>query len=134
MLRKDYSPMYFLSALGAGGLAVSFFMYLMFLVPHKGSAMATFDFIYPAIMEGTWLSLVSVIALIFILVLGILHYKLLFWNVKQYLEFKKTQKYEETINSNLEVTLMVIPLTFAMTINVSFVLGAVFIPGLWDVV
>jgi len=29
---------------------------------------------------------------------------------------------------------MVIPLTFAMTINVSFVLGAVFIPGLWDIV
>lgn len=30
----DYRPLYFLASLGAGGMAVSFFMYLMFLVPH----------------------------------------------------------------------------------------------------
>ena len=29
---------------------------------------------------------------------------------------------------------MALPLTFAMTINVGFALGAVFVPGLWDVV
>lgn len=53
MLRKDFSPMYFLSSLGAGGgLAVSFFMYLNFLIPHKGVAMATFDFIYPFAILG----------------------------------------------------------------------------------
>jgi hypothetical protein len=38
------------------------------------------------------------------------------------------------INSNSQITLMTIPLTFAMTINVCFVLGAVFIPGLWGIV
>jgi hypothetical protein len=32
------------------------------------------------------------------------------------------------------ITLMAIPLTFAMTINVCFVLGALFVPGLWDIV
>ena len=31
-----YSPLYFLAALGAGGLMVTFFMYLMFWVPHPG--------------------------------------------------------------------------------------------------
>ena len=33
---RAYSPLYFLASLGAGGLAVTFFMYLMFWVPHPG--------------------------------------------------------------------------------------------------
>lgn len=37
-----YGPMHFLGALGAGGLAVSFFMYLMWLTPHEGSPIPTF--------------------------------------------------------------------------------------------
>ena len=134
MLRKDYSPMYFLSSLGAGGLAVSFFMYLMFLVPHKGVPMATFDFIYPVLLKGDWLSFVSAIALVFIIALGIIHIKLLLWNIGQYKQFKLTKQYQEMINGNSEVMLMILPLTFAMTINVCFVLGAVFVPGLWDIV
>ncbi|MDZ7819612.1 MAG: hypothetical protein U5K55_13840 [Aliarcobacter sp.] len=48
--------------------------------------------------------------------------------------YKKTTAYKELINSNSQITLMTIPLTFAMTINVCFVLGAVFIPGLWGIV
>ena len=31
-----WSPLYFLASLGAGGLAVTFFMFLMFWVPHPG--------------------------------------------------------------------------------------------------
>jgi hypothetical protein len=134
MLRKNFSPMYFLSSLGAGGLSVSFFMYLMFLIPHKGVPMATFDFIYPALLKGDWLSFVTAIALVFIVVFGVLHIKLLIWNVKQYNMFKKTEEYTSMVNGNGEVMLMILPLTFAMTINVCFVLGAVFVPHLWDVV
>jgi hypothetical protein len=33
-LGDAYSPLYFLSALGAGGAVVTFFMYLMFMTPH----------------------------------------------------------------------------------------------------
>ncbi|MDC7243808.1 MAG: hypothetical protein PQJ44_07770, partial [Sphaerochaetaceae bacterium] len=134
MLKEKYTPMYFLSALGAGGLSVSFFMYLMFMVPHSGVPMATFDFIYPILLKGTWLSYVSAIALVFIVVFTWLHFKLLLWNIKQYRAFKLTQAYVDMKSTNAEITLMTMPLTFAMTINVCFVLGAVFIPGLWDVV
>jgi hypothetical protein len=134
MLRKDYSPMYFLSSLGAGGLTVSFFMYLMFLVPHKGVAMATFDFVYPALLKGNWLSAVSVLALVFIIIFGVLHIKLLVWNIKQYKLFKQTDEYKTMTNGNSEVMLMILPLTFAMTINVFFVLGVVLIPGFWSIV
>lgn len=133
-LREKFTPMCFLSALGAGGLSVSFFMYLMFLVPHEGVPMATFDFIMPKLLEGTWLSFVIAFSLVFILVFAYFHFKLLIWNTKQFNLFKKTDKYKDLVNSNAEITLMTMPLTYAMTINVCFVLGAVFVPNLWSIV
>ncbi len=132
--REKFNPMCFLSSLGAGGLSVSFFMYLMFLVPHKDTPMATFNHIYPELIKLSWLSFVIVIALIFILIFAFLHFKLLIWNTKQFNMYKKTQSYKDLVNSNGEITLMTIPLTFAMTINVCFVLGAVFVPNLWSIV
>ena len=134
ILREKFSPMCFLASLGAGGLSVSFFMYLMFLVPHPNTPMATYDFIMPALIKGDWLSFVVAFSLVFIIAFAFLHFKLLIWNIKQFNLYKKTAAYKELINSNSQITLMTIPLTFAMTINVCFVLGAVFVPGLWGIV
>lgn len=134
ILREKFSPTCFLAALGAGGLSVSFFMYLMFLVPHPKTPMATFDSVYPALLKGDWLSYVVAIALVFILVFAFFHFKLLIFNTKQFLLFKKSDKFKELIGTNAEISLMALPLTYAMTINVFFVLGAVFVPGLWDIV
>jgi hypothetical protein len=134
ILREKFSPMCFLSSLGAGGLSVSFFMYLMFLVPHPNTPMATFDFIMPALLKADWLTFVVSFSLVFIIAFAFLHFKLLIWNTKQYNLYKKTANYQELINSNSQITLMILPLTYAMTINVCFILGAVFIPGLWGIV
>ena len=134
MIRENYTPTYFLAALGAGGLSVSFFMYLMFLVPHPDTPMATFNDVMPALMRGDWLTFVVAFSMVFIIGLAIFHFKFLIWNIKQFKAFKETPKYEKLKNSNAEVTLMTIPLTLAMTINVCFVLGAVFAPGLWSIV
>lgn len=133
-LREKFTPMCFLGSLGAGGLSVSFFMYLMFLVPHKETPMPIFEQIFPKLMEGSWLSFVIAFSLVFIIAFAFFHFKFLIWNTKQFLEFKKTDKYKSLISSNGEVSLMTIPLTYAMTINVCFVLGAVFVPNLWSVV
>ncbi len=134
ILREKFTPMCFLSALGAGGLSVSFFMYLMFLVPHKGSPMATFDFIYPELLKGTWLSAIIVVSLLFIILFATLHFKLLIWNIKQFNLYKKSDSFKVLKESNGEITLITLPLTLAMTINVCFVLGAVFVPNLWSIV
>lgn len=133
-LKEKFSPMCFLASLGSGGLSVSFFMYLMFLVPHPNTPMATYDFIMPTLLKGDWLSFVVSFSLVFIIAFAFLHFKLLIWNTKQFNLYKKTKNYQELINSNSQITLMTIPLTYAMTINVCFVLGAVFIPGLWGIV
>ena len=133
-LREKFNPMCFLASLGAGGLSVSFYMYLMFLVPHEGSPMATFDFIFPELVKGTWLSIIIAFSLLFIITFAFFHFKLLIWNTRQFNLYKKSEAYKTLKNSNAEITLMTIPLTYAMTINVCFVLGGVFVPGLWNIV
>ncbi len=132
--RPAYNPLYWLAALGAGGLTVAFFVYINFMVDHKDAPMATFDHVYPALMKGNWLSIVVAIALIFIVIFAILHLKLLWWNVKEFMKYKKTDAYEEMRTSNNEVQLFAIPLTLAMTINVLFIVFALAIPHLWDYV
>ena len=134
MLREKFSPICFLSALGAGGLSVSFYMYLMFMIPHKGSPMTTFEFFYDALLKGDWLSFVSILAAFGIVFFAFLHFKLLVWNIGQFNAYKKTPAYQTLISTNAEVNLMAIPLTLSMTINVCFVLGALFVPHLWSVV
>lgn len=133
-LREKFNPMCFLASLGSGGLSVSFFMYLMFLVPHKDTPMATFNYIFPELIKGTWLSITIAIALLGIILFAFFHFKLLIWNTKQFNMYKKTDNYKTLVNSNAEITLMTIPLTYAMTINVCFVLGAVFVPNLWSII
>ncbi|WP_456397029.1 TsoY family (seleno)protein [Desulfurobacterium sp.] len=134
-LGEKYSPLYYLAALGSGGLVITFFMYLMFLTPHKG---------YPIPVYGTLINVLKSGSLFqrFVVVVGVagvaffayLHFRLLFWNIKEYSNFKKTKKFEELKRSPAEVQLMVIPLTYAMTVNVLFMVGAIFIPHLWNVV
>jgi hypothetical protein len=131
-LGERYSPMYFLSALGAGGLAVSFFMYLMFMVKHPDTPLPTFSHIMPLLQDGSLTAKVLVgAALLAIMFFAFMHVSLLVWNVREYRLFKQTEKFARLRSSNEEVALMAIPLTLAMTINVMFVLGAVFVPGLW---
>jgi hypothetical protein len=127
--------MYFLASLGNGGLSVAFFTYLMFMVPHEDKPMATFSDIYPYLAGGSLIiSLLTGLALAGILYFAYEHYRLLLWNLKEYSRFKSTQDFSRLKTSNDEVSLMAIPLTLAMSINVFFVLGAVFVPGLWNIV
>ncbi len=134
-LNEKYNPLYFLAALGAGGLAVTFFMYPNFMLPHKDNPMITFNQLYPILMGENKLTAILLSgALIAIASLALLHFRLLFWNISEYRKFKKTDEFQSLRNSNREITLMVIPLTLAMSVNVSFILGAVFVPDLWGIV
>jgi hypothetical protein len=133
-LKENYKPLYFLAALGNGGLAVSFFMYLMFMVKHPATPMATFETIYPALMAGNLLSIVVAISLMGIAFFAWQHYKLLIWNIREYYLFKQTTAYLTLRESQAEASLLAIPLTYAMSMNVSFILAAVFIPNFWSIV
>ena len=51
-MRERYSPLYFLASLGAGGPTVTFFMFLMFWVPHPGQPVPIFEDIAKAFATG----------------------------------------------------------------------------------
>jgi hypothetical protein len=130
-----YSPLYFLASLGAGGIAVTFFMFLMFWVPHRDQPVPVFEDIVAGLSTGSLpMQVAIVIAMVGIAIFAILNVKSLIWNLLAYAEFRKTRGYESLRLSNAESTLLAMPLALAMSVNVGFILGLVFVPQLWSVV
>ena len=129
-----WSPLYFLSSLGAGGLAVSFFMYLMWMTPHKGEPIPSFATLAAAFQGGDLVTQSLIAAAgVAILFFSYLHLRILAWNLGEYRAWRKTEVFEAFAASNAESQLLAIPLTLAMTVNVLFIVGAVFVPGLWEI-
>lgn len=130
-----YSPLYFLASLGAGGLTVTFFMYLMFWVPHPGRPVPIFEDLISVFAEGAIaLQVAVVIAILGIAIFALFNMKLLIWNFTAQARFRKTEAYQTLLSSNAETALLAGPLATAMTINALFIVGLVFVPGLWSIV
>ncbi|KEO54148.1 TsoY family (seleno)protein [Thioclava pacifica] len=130
-----YSPLYFLASLGAGGTAVTFFLWLYFWIPHPGQSVPVFEDIAKALTNGPVYQKAMILAAMAGIIFFAYHnIRLLIWNLRQLSSFKKTDGYAQLRASNAETQLMAMPLTIAMTINVAFILGMVFVPGLWTVV
>ncbi|SNR74099.1 hypothetical protein SAMN04488503_0962 [Humidesulfovibrio mexicanus] len=130
-----YSPLYFLSSLGAGGLAVTFFMWLMHWTPHPGKSVPVFEDIAKAFEAGD----LAMRAMLLLAVAGIVYYavlniKLLVWNLQRYRAWKGGGEHAKLIASNGETQLLALPLALGMNVNVLFILGLVLVPGLWSVV
>src|SRR6056297_2375847 len=131
----SYSPLYFLAALGAGGLSVTFFMYLMFWVPHEGRPVPVFEDIMAAFAGGSpALQGAIIIAALGILAMTFLNLKSLVWNFGALARFSKTDAYAKLRSSNAETTLLAAPLATAMSVNALFIVGLVFVPQLWSVI
>lgn len=132
---ESYSPLYFLAALGAGGLVVTFFMWLLFWVPHPGRPVPIFEDILAAFRQGDLpLQIAIVVAWLGIAFFTVMHVRLLVWNIGELLRFQAIPAYAALRSSNDETQLLAAPLTVAMTINVGFILGLVFVPSLWQFV
>lgn len=132
---KTYSPLYFLASLGAGGLVVTFFMYLMFWVPHTGQPVPVFSDLMTVFASGTMpLKAAVMVAMAGIAIFAFLNVKSLIWNLSSLTRFRKTKEYEALRLSNGETTLLAAPLATAMTVNALFIVGLVFVPGLWQIV
>jgi hypothetical protein len=130
-----YSPLYFLASLGAGGLAVTFFMWLMHWIPHPGKTVPVFEDITAAFAAGPVLTQgMIVVAMIGIAVFAFLNLKLLVWNLRRYAAWSKTEAFAKFSKTNAQSQVMAMPLALAMSVNVLFIIGMVFVPGLWAVV
>ncbi|MFN3647054.1 MAG: TsoY family (seleno)protein [Gemmobacter sp.] len=130
-----WAPLYFLSSVGAGGLAVTFFMWLFHWIPHPGQTVPTFEDIARAFSGGDALKQAMIVgALGGIAVFAYLNIKLFVWNLARMNRWSGTEAAAKLRASNAETQLAALPLAIAMTINVGFILGLVFVPGLWSVV
>ncbi|MFC3119577.1 hypothetical protein ACFOHS_20145 [Jhaorihella thermophila] len=107
---------------------MTFFMFLMFWVPHPGQPVPVFEDILAAFSQGG----IALKAAILVAVTGIagfafLNIKLLIWNLARLAEFKKTDAYTKLMGSNGETQFLAMPLALAMTVNAGFILGLVFL-------
>lgn len=134
-LGEKYSPLYFLAALGFGGMSVFFFMAFMHITPHPETPMPTFESITAAYADGDgFMRAVIVIGYVGMIAALIMHLTLLVWNFREFGLFRQTEAYQTLKSTNAEVTLMAIPLTLGMTINGAFVAALALIPGLWGII
>lgn len=130
-----WSPLYFLASVGAGGIAVTFFMYLLFWVPHPNATVPVFEDIVRAWGKNNPYQQFGIAAAVAGIALFVfLNIKYLIWNFGQFAKFKQTEAYTKLRNSNAETQLLAIPLAVAMSINAAFIVGLVFVPNLWSVV
>jgi hypothetical protein len=130
-----YSPLYFLASVGAGGIAVTFFMYLLFWVPHPGRTVPNFEdiaaFLRTAAMSG---QVMVYVALAGIALAGVMNLRLLAWNIAEFKYWQQHEIFEKHQESNAQTQVKAMPLALAMSVNVLFIAGLVFVPGLWTVV
>lgn len=137
MTKNNYTPLMFLASLWAWWMSVTFFMYLMFIIPRDKDTyvIPTFDSLQIAWLNpNIFFKILIVLSILWIIFFAFKHIQLLIWNLKNYFSFRKTKEFGEMTNSVTEINLMAMPLTLAMTINVLFILWAVFIPWLWTIV
>ncbi|WP_330696759.1 hypothetical protein [Fontisubflavum oceani] len=96
-----YSPLYFLASLGAGGLTVTFFMWLMFWVPHPDQPVPIFENNLALMTQGTLLQQTMVLgAMAGIALFAFFNVKLLIWNLRQFADFRRSEGYAAFAASN----------------------------------
>ncbi len=136
--KETYNPLMFLAALWAWWMVVVFFMYLMYIVPRdKKYPIPTFDTLKEVCLNpdtSIMIKVTTIFAIVWIIYFWFKHFKILIKNIKALKKFKGTKECKALKSGNSEVTFMAIPLTLAMTINVLFIIWAIFVPGLWNVV
>ncbi|MGB7432416.1 MAG: hypothetical protein WA921_08120 [Ahrensia sp.] len=130
----QWQPLHFLASLGAGGLVVTFFMYIMWMTPHAGQPIPSFSTLRDAFLQGDLLmQALIVLSVTGIAVFSVMHYWLLGWNIKRFSQWAPSEQASAMRAGNAGSSIMAAPLTFAMAVNVGFIVGAVFVPGLWQV-
>jgi len=131
----NWSPLHFLSALGAGGMVVTFFMFLLFWVPHPNQPIPTYnDWMIQLSTAMPVMQGLIVIALVGIVFFGWKHFSWLLLNFNQYRYFKANNGVSKIIGTNAHTQLMAMPLAYAMSLNAGFIIAIVFVPGLWKII
>ena len=118
-----YSPLYFLASVGAGGLTVTFFMWLMFWVPHTGRPVPIFEDNWAVLTGGTLAQQAMVLgAWAGIAIFGFLNLKLLAFNLGRFAAFRRSDAYEAFAKSNAGSQVLALPLALLAVVVLSLTL------------
>jgi membrane protein YdbS with pleckstrin-like domain len=129
--KVEFTPLHGLASLGAGGLSVSFFVWLMFLTPHPNAPVPTYESLALASAAPEhhgWISFVTTM----VAIMAIGHYALLGWWLRRGSQLPAADK-ANLFCGEAHVFRMITPLVLAMSVNAGFVVGLVFVPGLWQI-
>lgn len=131
--RPQFEVLHILAALGAGGMTASFFFIVNFMTHHPDTVFISFDNLMANYIGGTSIDQIMVqLYMVGATISAVVHFVLLKRWFKGFNLFRHTDAYQKLKNSNAEVQLMAIPLTLTMSMNVFFILGAMYIPGLFS--
>lgn len=121
-----FNPVLFLMSLGAGGLSIGSWIYLNYGLEH-GKGLVTFNQVHTiaqTTFQKIFYSSLEIMAVIF----AIIHFVTLFYILKKYFAWKKTDEYQKYANDPLRNNgLMAIFLTLDMSLNIMFSIGNHFI-------
>lgn len=116
-------------------MSVSFFMFLIFWTPYPGRSIPVFeDLMAYASTGGAIAQFVVYGSMLAIGGLVVKHFQLMWWNWRQYSMAKADGRIDKMLGTNAHTQLLAIPLATAMSVNALFIAGALYVPGLWDVV
>lgn len=114
---KKFNPLIFLASLGAGGIAVMPFAFLQYTTQHEESLIkfSDLDIINLFSPNGLWLYFLLATMIVFTL----LHFVLTFIFLPKLIHWKKSENYQEILNSPLKNSILVTPfISIIMTMNV----------------
>ena len=126
-----FSPLHGMASLGAGGLSVSFFVWLLFLTPHKGTPVPTYESLLAARLaqpDTGWITLVTTM----VAIMAVAHYGLLIWWLRRGVRLPIAER-DALFAGEAHIFKMITPLVLAMSVNAGFVVALVFVPGLWSI-
>jgi len=127
--KKEFSPLMFLAALGAGGLSVAFFAFINYTLPH-GKGLIDFAQTH-SLTTGFTLGVYSVME-IGMIIFALIHFALTLMLLPRLFAWLKTKKYQEFLNNPLTNAGILVPfISLAMSMNVLLASVRYFIPSLY---
>ena len=125
--QKQFSPLLFLAALGAGGISVIPFAFLQYTY-HTGKGLVTYNDIMHSTLSAGQEILFRVLEVVMI-VFAIIHVALLVKYVKRMIPWMKTRTFKEVFHNPLKNSTLVAPfIAIAMFLNVIIGPARFFIP------
>jgi hypothetical protein len=126
---KNFNPLSFLAAVGAGGVAIAPFVYFQYVLPH-GKGLTTLPQVMAVadtpLLKGVYLSMISVMV-----IFSLLHFVLTGNLVGKLMAFKKSGEYKSYINDpQRNTSILALFTSLGMTFNVFIGVIRFFIPAL----